>query len=212
MTGARFIASVCGSALLGCTALAHAAEPAAQDPAPRHAPLPGSDGVYGRFDGSWTLAAAAGVELEGSAPRGTLRLSAHYLWTAGAYVRYGDAFGADVERAQRVVSLGLDLRPLFLPRFALDAERGPAILDLTLDSISLTGGAYFGQPRGGSIGDERGFETGVGAGVPLLGSALGPWLQARVERRFADRGPNAWLWTVSLAWNGAFWSTDTHTD
>jgi hypothetical protein len=206
------IAISCGFALLGVVGVARAepvAAAAARTPARRHAPLPGSDGVYARFDGNLMLAAAAGLELEGSDPRGTLRLSGHYLWTAGVYARYEDAFGSDIDRAVRVLSLGVDLRPLFLPRFALDAERGPALWDLTLDSVSLTAGAYFGQPRRGSIGDERGFEAGLGLGAPLLGSARGPWLQARAERRFADGGPNAWLWTVSLAWHEACWSTDT---
>jgi hypothetical protein len=181
------------------------------EPAARvHAPLPGSDGVYGRFDGSLTLAASLGAELEASDPRGALKLSAHYLWTAGAYARYSDAFGGAEKRPARVASLGIDVRPLFLPRFALDSERGPAILDLTLDSFSLSAGAYFAEPLDQGFGDERGFEAGLGFGVPLCGEARGAWLEARAERRFADRGENAWLFTVALAYHALAWSTETH--
>jgi hypothetical protein len=173
-----------------------------------HAPLPGSDGVYGRFDGNLALALSAGAELEAGEPRGALKLSAHYLWTAGVYARYSDAFGSADERPARVASLGVDVRPLFLPRFALDLEHGPALLDLALDSLSLNAGAYFGKPGGASFGDARGFETGIGFGVPFLGEARGPWLEARAERRFADHGENAWLFTLALAYHAMAWSTD----
>lgn len=192
--------------LLGSPARAEDDRPA---PATRvHAPSLGSDGVYGRFDGSLALAASAGAELEGGELRGALKLSAHYLWTAGVYARYSDAFGHADERPARVVSFGVDARPLFLPRFARDMERGPALLDLTLDSFSLNAGAYFAQPHGNDFGHARGFETGIGFGVPLLAQAAGPWLEARAERRFADRGESAWLFTLSLAYYATTWSTD----
>jgi hypothetical protein len=192
--------------LLGLAARAEEATPPARHP---HAPLPGADGVYGRFDGSLSLSASAGAELEAGEPRGALKLSAHYLWTAGAYARYSDAFGGAEQRPVRVASPGVDVRPLFLPRFALDNERGPALLDLALDSLSLNAGAYFAQPVGRDFGDERGFEAGLGFGLPLLGEAAGPWLEARAERRFADHGPNAWLFTVALAYHALAWTTET---
>ena len=209
-----------GSAALLLDASAHAqdgaltpgdapasAAPPASTPAV-HAPLPGADGVYGRFDGSITLGASAGAELEAGEPRGALKLSAHYLWTAGVYGRYSDSFGSASQRPLRAVSLGIDARPLFLPRFARDMEHGPALLDLTLDSFSLNAGAYFAEPSGRSFGDARGFEAGLGFGVPLFGQADGPWLEARAERRFADLGPNAWLFTLSVAYHAVVWTTE----
>jgi hypothetical protein len=165
--------------------------------------------VYGRFDGSLALAGSLGAELEAGEPRGALKLSAHFLWTAGAYVRYSDAFGSADVRPVRVASLGVDVRPLFLPRFALDTEHGPAWFDLALDSISLSAGAYFAQPQLGDLGDVRGFETGLGFGVPLCGEARGFWLETRAERRFADQGANAWLFTLAVAYHALAWSTDT---
>lgn len=193
-----------GLAVLLGVAVAHAEE------APRrHAPLPGHDGVYGRMDGLLALAANVGAELEDGEPRGAVRLSAHYLWIAGVYGRYSDAFGGAERRPTRVASFGVDLRPLFLPRFSQDWERGPAILDLSLDSLSLSAGAYFAEPLGRSFGDERGFELGAGFGVPLRGHAVGPWLDFRAERRFADRGDSAWLFTVALGYHAVTWSTDS---
>jgi hypothetical protein len=173
-----------------------------------HAPLPGSDGVYGRFDGSLQLSLSAGAELEADQPRAALRLAGHYWWTAGIYLRYSDAFGAEGERSLRALSLGVDLRPLFLPRFALDAEQGPALLDLVLDSFSLTSGAYFAQPRADSFGGERGFELGLGLGVPLFAEAKGPWLELRGERRFADEAEDAWLFSAFFSWHALTWTTE----
>ncbi|HXK17144.1 MAG TPA: hypothetical protein VNG33_05060 [Polyangiaceae bacterium] len=198
-----------GSPALFCSAPALAAEAAAERVEARHTPafLPGSDGVYGRLDGSLALGLGAGAELEDGEPRGALRFSAHYLWTAGVYARYSDAFGSGERRPSRVLSFGVDLRPLFLPRFALDLEQGPALLDLALDSLSLTAGGYFAKPLGADFADERGFETGLGFGVPLLGAAQGPWLDARAERRFPDRGASAWLFTLQVNFQVLTWST-----
>jgi hypothetical protein len=178
---------------------AAAAEDTAQDRRP-HAPSPGDDGVYGRFDGSLDLGLSAGVELEEREPRAALRVSGHYWWTAGAYLRYSDGFGSNERRPLRALSMGIDVRPLFLPRFALDLEQGPAFVDLLLDSLSLSAGAYLAQPEDAAFADERGFDLGLGCGVPLLAQAAGPWLEARAERRFADRTDGAWLFTLSLAY------------
>jgi hypothetical protein len=197
------------SLLASALALAGARPALAEEPTRPHAPLPGSDGVYGRMEGLLALAADVGAEVEDGEPRGSLRVSAHYLWIAGAYARYSDAFGGAQHRPSRVASLGVDLRPLFLPRFSQDWERGPALLDLGLDSLSLSAGAYFAEPRERSFGDERGFELGAGFGLPLAGRAEGPWLDFRAERRFADEGDSVWLLTASLGYHLLTWSTDS---
>lgn len=197
---------------IGLAAALHAPGALADAPEPvpyRHAPLPGSDGVYGRLDGSLTLALSLGGELEAGEPGGALRLAGHYLWTGGVYAHYSDAFGAGSTRSRRALSFGVDVRPLFLPRFALDLEQGPALLDLALDSLALSGGAYLAQPRVGSFADERGFELGLSAGVPLLATAEGPWLELRAQRRFADRGENAWLFSVMLSFHAITLTTET---
>jgi hypothetical protein len=190
-----------------------AARPAAAQEASEaerlHAPSPGSDGVYGRFDGNIDLGLAAGVELEAGEPRASLRASGHYLSSAGVYLRYEEGFGSNDLRPRRALALGIDVRPLFLPRFALDMQHGPALLDLTLDSLSLSAGAYLAQPPLDSFGEERGFDLGLGVGVPLCGEARGLWLEARAERRFADHGENAWLFTLALSYHTLIWSTES---
>lgn len=199
------------SLLLGLVCCS-AARPAAAEPGdvePPHAPSPGYDGVYGRLDGSVNLGLGAGAELEAGEPRAALRASGHFLSTAGVYLRYEDGFGSNHERPMRAVSFGIDVRPLFLPRFALDLQQGPALLDLTLDSLSLNAGAYFAQPQADSFGRERGFDLGLGFGVPLCGQAKGLWLEARAERRFADRGEHAWLLSLALAYHTFILSTDS---
>jgi hypothetical protein len=203
-----FALAFAGAAWLSASS-ARAEEEAPSSARRIHAPLPGYDGVYGRLDGTLSLSASVGAELEDGEARGALKLAAHYLWTAGVYARYSDAFGGADERPARVASLGVDVRPLFLPRFGLDKEHGPAFLDLALDSFSLNAGAYLAQPVRLDFGDERGFEAGLGFGLPLLADARGPWLEARAERRFADHGPNAWLFTVALAYHAPAWSTDS---
>jgi hypothetical protein len=169
---------------------------------------PIGDGVYGRLDGTIDLGVAAGVELEKDEPRGALRMSGHYWWTAGGYVRYSDGFGSNDARPLRALGFGADLRPLFLPRFALDLQHGPAWLDLGLDSLSLNAGAYFAQPSSGSFGDERGFDLGLGLGVPLFAEAAGLWLDLRAERRFADRDSSAWLLTLALSYHALILPTE----
>ena len=40
-------------------------------------------------------------------------------------------------------TVGIDLRPLFLMRWSKDNEQGPAWLDLTIDSLTLSVGAQY---------------------------------------------------------------------
>jgi hypothetical protein len=192
---------------LGLFCAIHTAPAAAEERRSR-APAAGVDGVYGRLDGSLDIGLAAGVELEASEPRAALRVSGHYLWSAGAYLRYADGFGSNDERPLRALSFGVDVRPLFLPRFGLDLQHGPALLDLTLDSLSLSAGAYLAEPGDADFADERGFDLGLGFGVPVLAEATGPWLEARAERRFADRGDSAWLFTLSLSYHALILPTE----
>src|SRR5690606_8087976 len=103
------------------------------------APHPQTDGVYGRFDGDLNLFGGLGGELESGSGRALVQLSAHYYWTAGVYATYRAALGDGQARllADRIGSLGVDLRPLFIVRWSFDWQTGPAVLDLFLDSISL---------------------------------------------------------------------------
>jgi len=145
------------------------------------------DGVYGRFDGDFDFGAALGADLMKDTTLGAARLTLHYFSTVGVHVEYADALGRSSELG-RLTAFGVDLRPLFIPRWSEDREQGPAALDLAIDSLSIGMGAFFAQPRGGDFGSTRGFELSAGLGVPLLGSASGPWLEARYLLRWPNPG------------------------
>lgn len=143
------------------------------------------DGVYGRFRGDTDLSLKLGGMLRDEGFAGSVGGSAHYYSLLGITADYSESLVADAPDA-RSFSVGLELRPLFLPRWALGFERGPAWLDLTLDSLAAGFGAYFSDAEvDGS--NTRGLWLSLGAGVPLLGSASGPWIEVRGLRRFPDQ-------------------------
>jgi hypothetical protein len=166
---------------------------------------PVSDGVYGRFEGDldWGLGVGADV---GDSLMGAARLSLHYFSTAGAYVGYADAFGSgSAESAEaRRLSVGIDLRPAFVPRWAKDMQQGPGFVDLLVDSISLGLGAFWAEPRDAAFGDSRGFELSLGFGLPLFARAPGLWLEARGLLRWPDGDSAAPAALVLLSWHTLF--------
>lgn len=168
-----------------------------------------SDGVYGRFDGDLDIGLHGGAELEDGSARLLASASAHFYWTAGIYGSYREATGAgrDDLDAVRVGSVGIDLRPLFIPRWSLDWSSGPATLDLLIDSLSVSGGAFFsGRTReaegtSSTRAQRRGFELGFGLGLPLAGGASGPWLGARYDLRWPDSGDRTDSVWLTLSWH-----------
>jgi hypothetical protein len=158
------------------------------------------DGVYDRFDGDLDLGLALGAEL-GSAgtPAPMIGGSAHYFSMAGLYA--GGRYKASADSGPSLFDLGVDVRPLFVPRWAKGYETGPAFLDLALDSASLSLGAFWtaksDRRRAG-----RGFEAGLGFGLPLLCAAAGPWLEVRGLLRYPDAGRHEEAVTLALAWHG----------
>lgn len=167
------------------------------------------DGVYGRFDGDFDLGVGLGAELGDDAARGAVRLSLHYFSTIGVTFGHAETLGAEDPRLERISSAGLDLKPAFLPRWSNDLERGPAFVDLTLDSLSVGVAAFFAEPAGASFGETHGLELTVGLGLPLLGRASGPWLEARGLFRWPDpaaipaEGSDASL-LLLLSWHSLF--------
>jgi len=143
------------------------------------------DGAYGRFDGDLDLGVGLGAEVSAEPARAALRLTAHHFGMAGVAIGYADPLGAR-HPAGRTLAVVADLRPLFLPRWSNDLTRGPALLDLTLDAISIGLGPYFATAGDGPLGRERGLELSLGLGVPLVGRASGPWLEARSALQCGD--------------------------
>jgi hypothetical protein len=159
------------------------------------------DGVYDRFDGDLDLGFAVGAEL-GSVGRvaPALRASAHYFSIAGVYLSGRIKTGAD--SAPSLFGAGVDLRPLFVPRWAKGYETGPDLLDLTLDSISLSIGAFWSEHASRSPDSNTGFDAELGFGLPLFATASGPWLEARGALRYPNGASHEEAVIVALSWHG----------
>lgn len=159
------------------------------------------DGVYGRLDGDFSVSPAAGgeVDFRSSSVRLLLGATVRYFSAVGPYVAYRESF-EESDELERILGAGVLIDPLFLFRAVKNQERGPQFLDLTLDSLSLSIGAFWQQPEGGSFGEERGAEGGVGFGVPLAGTASGPWLRARGVGRIDEAGRGGGSLWLTLEW------------
>lgn len=160
-----------------------------------------ADGFYGRFEGDLELRAHAGAAFASGGPGFAAQITALYLSTAGVYVHYTDTFGSDGPRVPRSISTGVHLQPLFLARVAVNAERGPAWVDLVIDSLAFELGAVWSASRGaplagGSAGgpmaqappaawdDHPGLEAALSLAFPFLPRATGPFLGLRGALRW----------------------------
>jgi hypothetical protein len=143
-----------------------------------------TDGVYGRFDGDLDLSIAGGGSVIRGGSGGAAVVRALFLGTAGMYAAYNDALGSATKGPVRSFALGVGIRPLFLPRWGSDLERGPAIVDLTLDAFTLDLGVLWPSDSEGHFTHSPGIELALGTEVPLLGEAAGPWIGARGALRW----------------------------
>jgi hypothetical protein len=149
-------------------------------------PPPESDGVYGRLGGNTDASLKLGGLISHSRLSASVGASAHYYSLLGITGDYSESLTEDALQ-RRSFSVGSELRPLFLPRWLLGKQRGPAWLDLTLDSICLGLGAYFSEVAAPGA-DTRGVWMSLGMGLPVIGRASGPWLELRALRRWPDAG------------------------
>ncbi len=150
----------------------------------------GDDGVYGRLDGDLLLVAEAGCAVSRGGPSLAVGARALYLSTAGIYARYFEGFEDGDLAAARSFSAGVELRPLFLARFASDLEHGPSRLDLLVDSLALDVGAFWWSPPEGAVTTFPGLEIG-GLEVPILSHAEGPHVGALGSLRVSHGGAGA---------------------
>ncbi len=174
-----------GSVMLSWLLLAALPGPAAA----HWPPPPESDGVYGRLGGNTDASLKLGGLLSQSRLSASVGLSVHYYSLLGITGDYSESLADDASQL-RSFSVGSELRPLFLPRWLLGMQRGPAWLDLTLDSMCVGFGAYFGQVAA-PADDTRGVWLSLGLGVPVIGRASGPWLELRGLRRWPDPSAGA---------------------
>lgn len=169
-----------------------------------------ADGAYGRIGGDGALQLDVGGGLDDGRVSAVGGLAVRYLQTAGAYSTWVLRPRED-EGQPWTASFGVELRPLFLPRFLKNMETGPATMDLMIDSLSLRLGVVTGSAD--SLGhDTLGFEAALGFGVPLCSEATGLWLStagtmrwshARMGGSSSTHEP-AFLWTLTLGWQQIF--------
>lgn len=185
MKHGRYVVMMC--LLAGTTPTSAHAELIGVDPGTAR-----GDGVYGRFDGDLDLGVGLGVRTAAPGVGPNLRLTSHFLGTVGLSV---DLTWPVVEDRGWSLGTAFDFKPLFLPRWALDLEQGPAFWDLLLDSLSVSGGPVF-HP---GAADRVGFGLEVGVAVPLFSHARGLWLNLRGASRWVgDASPLGGF--VSLSW------------
>ena len=143
-----------------------------------------TDGAYGRFDGDLNFSLAAGATVGPGGPSAAVVGRVLFFESAGIYGAYTDALGRSEAALPRTLAAGITIRPLFIPRWALDLERGPAILDLTLDAIGFDLGVIWPASANGSLSERPGMEAALGTEVPLFGRANGPFIGARGALRW----------------------------
>jgi hypothetical protein len=134
------------------------------------------DGSYGRVEGDLLFDGSVGAALGASGFGLETHVSLLYLSSIGLYGRYVEQLGKDDAPFDRLFGVGVELRPLFLGRYALDLERGPAFLDLFVDSFAFVLGATFRDENPGSLEPMPGLELGLSSEFPLLPRASGPYL------------------------------------
>lgn len=146
-----------------------------------------ADGAYGRLAGDVSVQGAAGAVL-GQGRAAGISASALYLVTAGPYASAELALSDDARWAHlgngrlRSFSTGLELRPLFLPRFLKAAETGRAFWDLLLDSAGFRLGARF-HPGSSS----RSLELGGALDVPLGSTFSGGYVGLSITKTVPSR-------------------------
>lgn len=144
------------------------------------------DGVYGRFEGDLLLSAGAGAGLAAGGPSFAAEGRALFLSSVGPYLAYADGFGSEGPDVARRLGAGVSVAPLFLARYASDAERGPAWLDLFVDSLALDAGVAWLAPAGGTLDETPGLELAVALAVPLGAHATGFFLEPRLALLLSD--------------------------
>ena len=165
------------------------------------APL-ASDGVYDRFDGDLDLGLALGAEF-GSAGHAAPALRAQRpLFLDRGRVRLRAGSRPAMNRRRRCsawASICAHCSCRVGPRATRPA---PRLLDLTLDSLSLSLGAFWAQRAAHAAESSRGFDAQLGFGIPLLATAAGPWLEARGALRYPDGARREEAVILALSWHG----------
>lgn len=145
-----------------------------------------ADTSYGRIDGDLSLGLGAGAAFGPRGPRAALDLRLRYLWTAGIFATYEDGpfLGSGAE-PRRAFAGGIEIRPLFLARWANGLETGNPWIDLMIDSFGLELGTVFVEPAGRPFGKSPGLQAGIGLQIPILPRATGPHIGIHAGGRWS---------------------------
>jgi hypothetical protein len=159
-----------------------------------------------------TIVGAVGGVVAARGPRADVELRLRYVESVGIFATYEDGavFGSASEPG-RLVSTGVEVRPLFFARWLQGNETNGAWLDLALDSVGLELGMTFLQPAGTGFASLAGMELGLGAELPLQAGTTGLWVGFHAGLRWSDSAldsgvvrnaddRSAFL-AISLAWH-----------
>jgi hypothetical protein len=166
-----------------------------------------ADGAYGRIQGDVALQLEAGSGFDDRHPPLLGHVTARYLQTAGVYTTW-ILHPRHASERPSTASFGLELRPLFLPRFLENRQAGPAVFDMLVDSLSLRLGTVTAS-KGPFSSPSPGFESGLALGIPVTSRAEGPWLGTSAALRWphhaiGGHGDPSLLWTITLGWQTFF--------
>jgi hypothetical protein len=157
-------------------------------PAPRgeaRSDLQRQDGVYGRLRGDVAWSATGGGSFRfdpDDASGGFLEMRGRYLDMAGLFVTLEELPSADMKAR---LSVGVDVRPLFLARLFTGGSFHRGFWDLWLDSLGLDLGVLL-TPLTASMG--VGTTAGLGMDIPLF-SGWSVRVAARVARASSQYAP-----------------------
>jgi|GEM_PF-396775 len=144
------------------------------------------DTTYGRIAGDVSFVAGAGVTVAPHGVRAVGDLRVRYIETVGLFADYEEGgVGASMD-PRRVVSGGVEIRPLFVARWLNGYEWASPRLDLAFDSIGIALGAFVAQPLGGAFAERPGFQLGLGVEAPIFERAAGPWIGLHGGARWSD--------------------------
>ncbi len=156
-------------------------------------PAQASDGAYGRLAGDLALAAQVGATAGQHGVSACGRLTTTYLQSGGLYFQYNDGLGFEGQVMARSLAAGFEIRPFFIGRFVNDLERGPALLDLLVDSLSLGLGLQrswhnprFCKKHDGDGCAVLGMEVSVGLQLSLLPRANSPFIALHGAYRWSQ--------------------------
>lgn len=169
-----------------------------------------ADGAYGRIDGDMAAQIDAGAGVIGNRAvvlaTGTMR----YLQTAGLYTTFAHQLTEPHhvrDEAPWSWSAGVELRPLFMPRFLSNMQSETPVLDLFVDSFSMRFGLVASHL--GPMAQHPGFEAAIAIGLPLTKRANGPWLTTSAAMRWSQHGMDErdhayGMWCLTIGWQSVF--------